>query len=723
MVSISSKKTDRSFHLSRKFWLNAIVGATLSIVGVSTYYSYQLLRTSFLEALKQNAILEVQQGVDDVDRWLATQTAETISIANTPTLQTMDWSQVEPYYQAELARLQDFFFFAMVNPDGTYYNTKVGFARNKNIKDRKHIRMGMAGETFISDPVPSRTLNETIVVIATPVWSDNPEETTPIGVTSGIMSLDQVSNVVSNLQYGEGSYAFAFNSEGQVIVRDNDRALEQQENPNFQPLSDRALGKQSGIELVETNGERHYIAYVPLEQANWSIALVIPQDNIESQLRPLQAIAIAILSLAIATALILWQVQALERRELKRSKEAADAANQAKSDFLSNMSHELRTPLNGILGYAQILEQSTNLSSQDRDDVNIIYQCGSHLLNLINDILDLSKIEARKFELNSAVVYLPALLQNVVEMCKVRAEQKGIDFIYQPDDRLPESVRADEKRLSQVLINLLGNGIKFTTTGSVTFRIDGLTPTSPDRARLKFQVSDTGVGISPEDRARLFRAFEQFGDRQKRSEGTGLGLIISQRIVQLMGGTIDVTSELGVGSQFFFTVEFPVVTDWIEHQSSDRPAKIIGYSGERRRILVIDDRQENRRLFIDILKPLGFEVDSAENGLEGLEKMRQQQPDLAIVDIAMPGMDGYEFLQYLRCDIALKTSKAIVSSASVAQEDCQRALEAGADDFLPKPIDIPALLRCLASHLELEWLYERDGSDLETLPSEKAILL
>ncbi len=410
---------------------------------------------------------------------------------------------------------------------------------------------------------------------------------------------------------------------------------------------------------------------------------------------------------------VLEQKVSERTQELAKAKIAADAANQAKSEFLANMSHELRTPLNGILGYAQILERSPTINKSDVDGIKIIHQCGSHLLTLINDVLDLSKIEAGKLELHINDFHLYSFLTGVVEICRIRAEQKGISFISDINSQLPTAVKTDEKRLRQVLINLLGNAIKFTDVGSVTFRAQEVKVKGnhgkknlPEIVTIRFEIEDTGVGMSPEQLSKIFQPFEQVGDSNKKAEGTGLGLAITNKIATLMGSEIKVESTLEVGSKFWFDVDLEISADWIDKQSQSTNRKILGIKDKKPTILIVDDKWENVAVTSTILQEIGFVCLEAKNGQEGLEQALANLPDLIITDLTMPVMDGFEMMQAIRDESELKSTPIIVSSASVFATDQSKSLEAGGNYFLPKPIQIEKLLEVIQKYLELEWIYE-----------------
>jgi PAS domain S-box-containing protein len=410
--------------------------------------------------------------------------------------------------------------------------------------------------------------------------------------------------------------------------------------------------------------------------------------------------------------------------ELTKAKEAAEAANRTKSEFLANISHELRTPLNGILGYAQILQRSDCMTQQQQEGLHIIQQCGDHLLTLIDDILDLSKIEAWKMELHPSEFYLHNFLGNIVKIFRLRAEQKGITFIYHYPDELPACVRGDEQRLRQILINLLGNAIKFTEKGSVTFQVEliggqqSAVSGQPENGRLgrekaessiRFQVKDTGIGIAPEQIEGIFLPFQQARNHTRRLEGTGLGLSISKKLAEIMGSELRVNSSQGEGSVFWLDLDLPTVHCATELALSAPECHAIAYVGARRKILIADDNQVNRHVLVNLLSPLGFDVVEAVDGRDCLYKTEAFKPDAIFIDLAMPVMDGLEAIHLLRQSPDFLHTAIIVTSASAFEQDNQASLAAGANGFVPKPVNSEAILASLQSHIGVQWIYALDN--------------
>jgi PAS domain S-box-containing protein len=384
----------------------------------------------------------------------------------------------------------------------------------------------------------------------------------------------------------------------------------------------------------------------------------------------------------------------------------------ARSAFLAKMSHELRTPLNAILGFAQILLDSRRLDERQTRSARIIKQSGEHLLALINDVIDLARVDAGKLALAPSDIDLATFLAVVADIIRVKADEKQLQFSVQAEPDLPAVIRADDMRLRQVLLNLLANAVKFTDAGQISLRVRPLGPaaTGPEgqrQMRVRFEVADSGIGMSPEQLERLFQPFEQVGEAGRRSGGAGLGLAISRELVRLMGGELQVSSQPGRGSVFSFDLELPLGASG---EMSAALGRIIGHEGPRRRVLVVDDAPALRALLADTLSLVGFDVITANDGQEGVTRARLLTPHLVVMDMTMPVMGGLEATRALRAQPNFAELPIIMTTASEASEVEAACLAAGASAFLPKPIDNTRLLRTIGRLLSLTWIHEQPAS-------------
>ena len=407
-----------------------------------------------------------------------------------------------------------------------------------------------------------------------------------------------------------------------------------------------------------------------------------------------------------------------ERKEAEAAREAAleEARRLARlrSDFLARMSHELRAPLNAILGFTQNLLDDRELGERATRNVAIIRQSGEHLLALINDVLDLARIDAGRIELHPEPVDLMQCLQVVTDIIRVKADEKGLSFGVVRAPGLPGAVRVDELRLRQVLLNLLSNAVKFTDTGQLTLRVSPAS-SAPAQVRLRFEVEDSGVGMSEAQMTRIFEPFEQVGEARRRSAGAGLGLAISRQLVNLMGGEIQVRSREGRGSVFWFELELAVCGGAVAPLPAN--TRIIGYAGPRRRVLVVDDAPILREMLTQVLHAAGFQTAQAGDGAQGIELASRWGPDLIVMDLTMPVMDGLQALRQIRKMPALARIPVLAASAGAMPETEVNALAAGASAFIAKPVVASVLLQRVGDLLALELIFGTkppDAADAST---------
>lgn len=410
--------------------------------------------------------------------------------------------------------------------------------------------------------------------------------------------------------------------------------------------------------------------------------------------------------------------------ELAAATEEAQSANKAKSSFIANMSHELRSPLNAILGFSQLMLRSRGLSKEYAENLGIITRSGEHLLTLINNVLDLSKIESGKTTLNEKNFDLYRLLDDIEDMFGLKAKEKSLQLACDRSPEVPRYIRTDEVKLRQVLINLLNNALKFTQEGGVSVGATLAADQGHERVAIHFEIADTGAGIAPEEIDSLFEAFVQTSTGKQAQEGTGLGLPISRQFVQLMGGDMGVRSQVGKGTVFYFDIEVPRVEGAdIESNKPTRQIIALAPNQPRYRILIVDDKPINRKLLIELLNPLGFELKEASNGQEAVDIFSEWEPHLIWMDMRMPVMSGYEATRAIKASPKGETTKIIALTANVLEEEKAVVMEAGCDDFMRKPFRETEIFEMMSTHIGVSYVYEeeRKTDEPEGIPSGEVL--
>ncbi len=700
-----SKRLDLRFNL--------ILGAMFLVVTVAGYFGFSQIRRELLDEQLTISAAKTEALARRVDQWLLTRKTEVSTLANTPVIRSMDWAQAGPFLKAKHEQMPWFYIFAHINPDGTYYNSKVDFAKGQNLSDRAHFKAAIQGRVYASDPVNSRTLNADIVAVTSPIFRTDAKDSDIVGVFGGMIDTSTIVQELSKFSNGPNSYAFAINSSGVAIAHPdpqrrgniNTKALDltKDTDAGLKSVAQRMLQGGAGWMRATVDGREVYAHFTPINEAKWFMATVTEADVIQRNLRVVDLLGFFALLLLSGGMWLVARFRRLESEAVRQQREVVEEKSRAKSVFLANMSHELRTPLNGILGYSQILLQRPDTDESARRQLQSIQSSGEHLLGMINRVLDLSKIEAGRIELETRPVDLPSLMQDLVRLFEIEKSKYGasLRWIIAPD--LARVGVVDPDKLRQIITNIVINAFKYGDGSEVRFEVSQ--EAAGPRPTLQVVVSDGGRGMTPEQVQRAFVPFEQVN---KGSEGAGLGLSIVHELVALMGGTVTIDSEAGRGTTVRVSVPFDTAPgDLVQTLAAGRGLPV-GVRQGSRRILVVDDNSTNVNYLRDLLRMAGFEAEGFGSADAALARHTEKPGELMITDLVMPGRDGFDLIRAIRSGSVRPDTPIIVASASAFPGDQVRSMAVGASAFLPKPVDGVALLQKIATLLQVDYLYRDD---------------
>ncbi len=755
-----------SFFNSLRFKMPATVllGVIPPMLGALFFASYRA-DVRLRQEAQENIAFKAKIFANTVSWWNQMNVLALKQLSLQPDIVSMDAERQKPVLK-NLVRTNENLYLASTT-DRNGFN----LARSDNSKlmyygDRPWFSGARAGKDITYQSLISRTIMKPAVCMGTPIRQE-PEEIT--GVAMICTELSALAEQIGQLQFGKSGYALLVDRTGHVLAHPNSAFLSGAELKNlsqYKPITNILEGRDGFFYFKDEQGV-DWVSYGISLENGWNVAILQQEaeflqneqefQNLSYLIALVTVITISALIWLLANRLIrpisqlnkaakaiaLGQLdkrvkiesrdelgslatsfnqmanrlktsfKELDNRvkertaQLNKAKKVAEHANQTKDRFLAHISHELRSPLNSIISYAKILQEQPDSMSDRVKGLEIIQESGIHLLNLIEDIVDFSRVKVGKIKFNPTYIGLQSFLDGIAGMVEMRAKEKQLMFECKTVGNVATGIWADEKRLRQILINLLNNAIKFTDRGKVALRvtvlnqIEGAAANSPfPQQKLRFEVMDTGIGIRPEDLEKIFQPFEQVSVSEQQVDGTGLGLAISKQLIEMMGSQLKVESEFGMGSIFWFDLSLPV-TQILPEANDNGAVKVLSSAGRKHKILVVDDREENHISLSSILKPLGFEVVCVSNGQQALEVIPSVRPDLILLDLFMPVKTGFTLVRRLRTISEFETIPIILISASSYDVVEKASHYLGCEAFLTKPIDEKKLLALLQEYLVL----------------------
>ena len=743
-----------------------VLSGIIPLIAVASFYATKSAARKITQEATQNLALKSTLLAENVQNWNESHVLALLNLSRQPDIIANNPEKQQPILR-EIVKTYDHFYLAhTINLQGWNISRSDG-KKPKYYGDRGYFQGAAAGNRISYQSIISRTTQQPALCMATP----NFKQDKIVAVTSNCTDLNALTEQVGKLRFGETGYAFLVDQNGDLLAHPNSNLLSGEALTNlsqYPPVRNILTNNIGNFFSFTDNEGVRWVSHSTRLNNGWAVlilqeetefltsktqfqnlaflisfvvifgtsgltffvanrltrpiidlsnaAITISKGNLDKRVNVNREDEIGILASSfnhMATQLT-KSFEELQQtfKKLEKAKEEAISANVAKDKFLANISHEFRTPLNSVLGYAKLLQIDNSLNSSQLEQLNTIQQSGTYLLTLINDILDLSKSKAGNMELHLKEFNLLNFLTSVIRIVESEAQSKGLR-IRTKFEGLPETIKADQKRLTQILINLLNNAIKFTTKGEILLKvslvktIDNIN--SPLQEKVRFEVIDTGIGISQKELQTIFQPFEQFGNMESRSRGTGLGLSISKQLVDLMGGQLKVKSKQGKGSNFWFEI---MLAQNEAGATEDQPLEmqaISGYKGKQRKLLVVDDKKANRLLLAKMLEPMGFKVLMAENGEKMFSILQQDKPDLIFLDLLMPVKTGFTAAKQLQQTSQFSDIPVIVLSACSITSQMREYLRC--DGFLNKPFEEDELLALLEKHLNLEWV-SRDNKQL-----------